>query len=107
MILSGRKPAHPSEDVLLRARLDLEEGRTRQAALQARAAHAALGAELRGERGADQVAAMDDGLRTLGRRVVYGALERVGAIVAVRDDANLHAADRRIAACIASRAVDL
>src|SRR6267143_9468 len=57
--------------------------------------------------GADQVAAMDDGLRTFGCRVVYGALERVGAIVAVRDDADLHAADRLIAACIASRAVDL
>src|SRR5258708_14564196 len=26
-------------------------------------------------------------------RVVYGALERVGAIVAARDDADLHAAD--------------
>jgi len=57
--------------------------------------------------GADQVAAMDDGLRTFGRRVAYGALEGVGAIVAVRDDADLHAADRLIAACIASRAVDL
>ena len=57
--------------------------------------------------GADQVAAMHDGLRTFGCRVVYGALERVGAIVAVRDDADLHAADRLIAACIASRAVDL
>jgi hypothetical protein len=76
MILSGRKPAHPSEDVLLRARLDLEEGRTRQAALQARAAHAALGAELRGERGADQVAATLRERSELISRLATAALER-------------------------------
>jgi VIT1/CCC1 family predicted Fe2+/Mn2+ transporter len=55
LILGGRKPPHPSEDLLLRARLDLEEGRTRQAALQAHAASEALLAELRAE-GAEQVA---------------------------------------------------
>jgi len=43
--------------------------------------------------GADQVAAMDDGLRTFGCRVLYRALERLGAIVTVRDDADLHLAD--------------
>src|SRR6266850_7203724 len=59
------------------------------------------------EPGAAAVSAMDDGLRTFGCRVVYGALQRVGAIVAVRDDADLHVADRLIAAFIASRAVDL
>src|SRR5207253_1728436 len=35
-ILSSRRPAHPSEDLLLRARVDFDQGRTRTAALQAR-----------------------------------------------------------------------
>ena len=61
LILSGRKPAQPSEDVLLRARLDLNERRSRQAALQARAAHDALQAELQAEEGTEQlVAALRD-----------------------------------------------
>jgi hypothetical protein len=45
-ILSGRSPTHPSEDLALRARLDLDQGRTRQAALQLRAATDAIEAEL-------------------------------------------------------------
>jgi hypothetical protein len=45
-ILSGRSAVHPSEDLALRARLDLEQGRTRQAAIQLRAAADALEAEL-------------------------------------------------------------
>jgi hypothetical protein len=45
-ILSGRSPIHPSEDLALRARLDLDQGRTRQAALQLRTATDALEAEL-------------------------------------------------------------
>jgi hypothetical protein len=48
-ILGGRREVHPSEDLLLRARLDLEQERPRAAALQAQAAHAALEAELRGD----------------------------------------------------------
>ena len=46
-ILSGRREIHPSEDLLLRARLDLEQDRSRAAALQAQAARTALEAELR------------------------------------------------------------
>jgi hypothetical protein len=48
-ILGGRRPALPSEDLLLRARLDLTEGRVRQAAIQAACAGDALEAELRGD----------------------------------------------------------
>ena len=44
-ILGGRRAVHPSEDLLLRARLDLDQGRTCEAAVQAHAAHAALLAE--------------------------------------------------------------
>jgi hypothetical protein len=39
---------------------------------------------------ADHIAAVHDDLRTFGRRIVYRALERFGAIVAVRDNADLH-----------------
>jgi hypothetical protein len=46
-MLSGRRPAYPADDLLLRARLDLDQGRTTQAAIQARAAARALAAELR------------------------------------------------------------
>ncbi len=53
-ILGGRRVVHPSEDLLLRARLDLDQGRTCEAALQARAAHVALLAELDSDRSGDQ-----------------------------------------------------
>jgi hypothetical protein len=45
-ILSGRSPVHPSEDLALRARLDLDQGRSRESALQLRAAVDALASEL-------------------------------------------------------------
>jgi hypothetical protein len=48
-ILGGRRPALPSEDLLLRARLDLAEGRSRLAAQQAGAAASALICELEGD----------------------------------------------------------
>jgi hypothetical protein len=50
-ILSGRRETHPSEDVALRARLDLEQGRTREAAMQLRAAWDALEEDLPPEKG--------------------------------------------------------
>jgi hypothetical protein len=53
-ILGGRRATHPSEDLLLRARLDLDQGRTRQAAMQARAARGALEAELARDKGSEE-----------------------------------------------------
>jgi hypothetical protein len=50
-ILGGRQPVYPSEDLMLRARLDLENGRERQAALQLRATLDALEAEIDGQEG--------------------------------------------------------
>lgn len=44
-MLSGASPRRPGDDLLLRARLDFEQGRVRQAALQARVAEQALAAE--------------------------------------------------------------
>jgi hypothetical protein len=75
-ILSARRPTHPSEDMLLRARLDLHEGRTRQAALQARAAHGALQVELRGEAGTEDVVATLRERSELMSRLATVALER-------------------------------
>ena len=45
-MLSGRRPTHTGDDLLLRARLDLDQGRAGQAAIQAHAAGKALAAEL-------------------------------------------------------------
>jgi hypothetical protein len=65
-ILGGRRPTHPSEDLLLRARLDLDHGRGRTAALQARAAHVALAAELAADdAGAKSRAAIEAGAAEL------------------------------------------
>jgi hypothetical protein len=69
-ILSGRRAVHPSEDLLLRARLDLDEGRTREAALQAQAALAALQAELQSEALGSQA----DLLATLATAALAGVL---------------------------------
>jgi hypothetical protein len=67
-ILAGRRPTYPSEELLLRARLDLDQGRSREAALQARAAHTALEAELRGEESSTQArTAMKEHGEPLGR----------------------------------------
>ena len=52
-ILGGHRPTWPSEELLLRARLDLDEGRVREAALQAQAAHVALAAEVAAGPGGD------------------------------------------------------
>jgi hypothetical protein len=58
-ILTGRRsPVHPSEELLLRARLDLDAGRHVEAALQTRVAVEAMRAELSRE------GAADDGIET-------------------------------------------
>jgi hypothetical protein len=44
-IMGGRRPAYPSEELALRARLDLDHGRVTESALQASAALDALAAE--------------------------------------------------------------
>jgi hypothetical protein len=52
-IVGGRCPSYASEDLALRARLDLQQGRTAQAALQLEAALSALSGELESGDGAD------------------------------------------------------
>jgi hypothetical protein len=75
-ILGGRRPAFPSEDLLLRARADLDQGRTRAAALQAGIAYSALESELRAADGGHEARAA---LREHGdvvRNVASAARER-------------------------------
>lgn len=48
-ILANRRRVHPSEDMALRARMDLDQGRTAQAARQVAAALDALAAEVAGD----------------------------------------------------------
>ena len=70
MILGGHKPPFASEDLLLRARLDLAEGRPRQAALQARVAEEALRVEM-----AEPAQPAQGGSEPVGR-IAAAALER-------------------------------
>jgi hypothetical protein len=75
-ILGGRRPTYPSEDLLLRARGDFDQGRTRAAALQAHTACTALEAELRGDEASQRAY---DALRAHGElvgRLATAALTR-------------------------------
>jgi hypothetical protein len=74
-ILSGRRPALASEDLLLRARLDLDHGRPWQAALQLKAAVEAM----RGELGAEGDGVDAESLRA--------ALERAAAAAVAATEA--------------------
>jgi hypothetical protein len=75
-ILGGRRSTYPSEDLLLRARVDLDQQRTREAALQARAGHGALEAELASDEAAGEArAALQDRGEAL-RSLATTALER-------------------------------
>ncbi len=65
-ILTGRRPSgFPSEELLLRARLDLDAGRLVEATLQTRVAAEALAAELEGDAGAAGVARYAEGAAAL------------------------------------------
>lgn len=84
-ILGGRRSTHPSEDLLLRARLDLDQGRSREAALQARAAHYALTAEVAAQEQAGEARA------ALAERAEL--LDRLGAVALERTLDDEQAAD--------------
>lgn len=83
-ILTGRRPrGFPSEELLLRARLDLDAGRHVEAALQARAAAEALAAELeRDDTGGDAGTRHVEGAGALGRAALSTGLtaEHVGQL---------------------------
>jgi hypothetical protein len=72
-MLSGRRPGgRPSEELVLRARLDLEHGRVVEAALVARAAAAALAAEPAGE---DHPRTPGEGAARLAQAALSGGLQ--------------------------------
>ncbi len=75
-ILTGRRPrGFPSEELLLRARLDLDAGRHVEAALQARAAAEALAAELeRDDTATDTATRHVEGAGALGRAALSTGL---------------------------------
>jgi hypothetical protein len=73
-LLSGRDVALACEELALRARLDLDQGRGREAALQLAAALEAAFAELEGWRGMDAVARRLDELHS--HREAVGAAAR-------------------------------
>jgi hypothetical protein len=75
-ILGGRRSTYPSEDLLLRARLDLDQLRTREGALQAKAGHTALEAELARDDAASEARAMLRGRSEAVSRLATAALDR-------------------------------
>jgi hypothetical protein len=83
-VLGGRDTVSPSEAVLLRARLDLDQGRIREAALQLHAGLAALLAELapgRDPNRADELAALKERearVSELARHALEGELDGEG-----------------------------
>ena len=81
-VLAGREPIDVCETLLLRARADLDQGRTREAALQLRAGLEALLAELPGRAGADQA----EDLAALEQRLA-GTVDAAGEALAGELDA--------------------
>lgn len=74
-ILTGRRSGvQPSEELLLRARLDLDAGRHVEAALQTRAAAEALGAELEREETGKSTASHTAAATRLSRAAMSGGL---------------------------------
>lgn len=76
-ILSERKPAYPSEELFLRAQLDLDEGRQCEAALQLRITIEALAAELErdGDEAASALRARESRARELAKAALQGDLD--------------------------------
>jgi hypothetical protein len=85
-LLGGRSDAHPSEDLALRARLDLDQGRVRLAALQLCAAFDAFDAESAGEDAAEGLSEQRREARELADAALRGDLDparagRVGELL--------------------------
>ncbi|MEX0992444.1 MAG: hypothetical protein WDZ37_00445 [Solirubrobacterales bacterium] len=78
-MLSGRRPAYVGDDLLLRARLDLDQGHVNQAAIQAHAAAAALAAEPRKGDQEGDLQPEPDRLTELQRLALRGELDAQSA----------------------------
>jgi hypothetical protein len=97
-MLSGRRPAHLSEDLLLRARLDLDQGRTRAAAIQLRSAYDAMKVELEeGNPGAGSAVVSDLASAALTRELTEAEVASLEEAIAGMERAarrRRHATDR-------------
>lgn len=102
-LLSGRDVALACEELTLRARLDVEEGREREAALQLRAALEAALAELAGWRDVGGIAGRLDELRGLQPGVEAAAAVALQGGLEPQDAERVRAALGRLEAALRAR----
>ena len=102
-LLAGRDAALACEELTLRARLDADQGREREAALQLRAALQAALAELAGWREAAGMAARLDELRTLWPGVERAAGAALEGGLAPEESERIRTALARLEAALRAR----
>ena len=83
-LLGGREEIHPAEELVLRARADLNAGRPAEAALQCRVAIEALLELLKDSTEADRVGAHRDAVATAANEAVRGSIA-AGSAAALED----------------------
>lgn len=103
-LLGGRDRALACEELVLRARLDLDEGRPREAALQLRVALEAALAELEGALGVAGMADRLTELRELRGAVGSAANEALGGDLEAGTQDEVEAAVERLEAALRARA---
>jgi hypothetical protein len=106
-LLTGRQLAPACEELTLRARLDLDEGRDREAALQVRIALDAALAELPGDRAGPALTERLDELRGLREGVVAAAWRALDGPSTPADQETVAFALGRLEATLRARAVAL
>ena len=106
-LLSGRDVALACEELALRARLDLDQGRGREAALQLAAALEAALAELEGWRGTDAVARRLDELHAHREAVDGAARAALEGGLQAEDAEAVEAALARLEATLRARTASL
>jgi hypothetical protein len=106
-LLTGRQVVSASEELTLRARLDLDEGRDREAALQLRIALDAAIAELPGDPAGPALRERLDELRVLHEGVVAAAQRALDAPLAAADREAVAFALGRLEATLRARAAAL
>jgi hypothetical protein len=106
-LLTGRQVAPACEELVLRSRLDLDEGRDREAALQVRIALEAALAELPGDPAAPALQGRLDELRVLHAGVVSAAQRALVGPLAPTDREAVAFALARLEAALRARAAAL
>jgi hypothetical protein len=103
-MLSGRDRALVSEELALRARLDLDHGRNREAALQVMVALDAAVAELQNDPAADELAGRVDELRAQRDPIAHAAQAALGGPLSETEREAVAFALERIEAALRVRA---